>query len=233
MICLDSSFLGLLLHPTAKPPDDPDTGLPIERLEDRLNYLEERWAADHEKIILPTPVLSEFLVLAREDGAKYLDDIHASSHFIIYPFDEKAAVELAAIHLTARSTMSKRAKKRSDDDGTKAKMIFDRQIVAIAKVNGATAIYSDDKGVATFAKQNGLEVVQSWSLPLPAAQAVMLPFGNQESEKDEETAKIVFGKFTGGSEENIENKISTSSEAEIEAEDNDRGSAETEPTKDE
>lgn len=220
MICLDSTFLGLLLHPTAKPPDDPVTGQPIERLEDRLDYLEERWADDNEKIIIPTPVLSEFLVLAgQDDGAKYLDDIHASSHFVIVPFDEKSAVELAAICITERAATSNRVIKRTEDGETKAKMKFDRQIVAIAIANGATAIYSDDKGVATFAERNGLQVIQSWTLPLPSAVKVPLPFNEAEDETHEgKTAKVITGEFSGSVGESVEDKARAAT-SEIEAED--------------
>ena len=46
-------------------------------------------------------------------------------------------------------------------------MNFDRQIVAVAKVNGAKVIYSDDKTLNTFAKRLGIESVSSWDLPAP------------------------------------------------------------------
>lgn len=174
MICLDSTFLGLLLHPEAKAPTDPTTKLPIERLPDRLELLRETWVDDHEKVMIPTPVLSEFLILAGRDGPTYLEKIHNTSNFVIEPFDEMAAVELAALHVAANKTKSKAAQKRAHG-GTWAKIKFDRQIVAIAKAHGASAIYSDDKGVGTFAEQNGLEVIKTWTLPLPSAVAVPLP----------------------------------------------------------
>ena len=190
MICVDSTFLGLLLHPSSKPPNHPDTGEPIERLEDRLALLIETWDEDNEKILIPTPVLSEFLILAGDEGADYLSKIHDMAHFQVASFDERAAVELAAIHIGIRAASSNRAKKRGDADavGTWAKLKFDRQIVAIAKVNMATVIYSDDKGMATFAEQNGLAIVQTWQLPLPKAQAVLLPFEDKEVGSIAETA---------------------------------------------
>src|SRR5437588_7452083 len=57
--------------------------------------------------------------------------------------------------------------RRGDQEGTYAKITFDRQIVAIAKVNNVTVIYSDDDGVRKFAERNGLTVVRTWELPLP------------------------------------------------------------------
>ena len=44
---------------------------------------------------------------------------------------------------------------------------FDRQIVAIALVEGATAIYSDDDHVCAYAKEAGIESYELADLPLP------------------------------------------------------------------
>jgi hypothetical protein len=49
-------------------------------------------------------------------------------------------------------------------------MKFDRQVVAIALVNGATVLYSDDDGVAKFAAGCGLKVKRVIDLPVPASQ---------------------------------------------------------------
>lgn len=80
------------------------------------------------------------------------------------PFDLKAAVELAALHLDVRASGGGR---RGGQEGTYAKIAFDRQIVAIAKVNGAHTIYSDDDGVKKFAERYGITVVRTWELPVP------------------------------------------------------------------
>lgn len=48
-------------------------------------------------------------------------------------------------------------------------MKFDRQIVAIALVNGASILYSDDEGVAKFAGGCGLKVKRVVDLPVPAS----------------------------------------------------------------
>lgn len=184
MICVDNTFLTLILHPGARPPEDPNTGQPIERLADRLDLVRETWEADNEKVGIPAPVLSEFLVLADADGSQYLDDIAASTHFVVLPFDQKSAIELAAIHIASRATLGRRAQKEAIV-ATKAKLNFDRQIVAIAKANQVTQIYSDDVDVKNFAEQNGLEVIQTWDLPLPSAVKVPLPFPYSEEESDE------------------------------------------------
>lgn len=60
------------------------------------------------------------------------------------------------------------------------KVNFDRQIVAIAKVNGATMIYSDDDGLAKFAKSNGIQPVHTWQLPQPRWKQESLPLTGQQ-----------------------------------------------------
>jgi hypothetical protein len=47
------------------------------------------------------------------------------------------------------------------------KVKYDRQIVAIAKVAEATAIYSDDKGIRSIAKSVDIPVISFAELPLP------------------------------------------------------------------
>lgn len=175
MVVFDNTFLTLALHPLAKPPLDPSTKLPVNWLNERIELLLDTLADDHETIIIPTPVLSEFLILAGADGPKYLTQIDRGSIFRIEPFDTKAAIELATIEVSIRSSKSGRQNKRDSAQGTWAKIKFDRQIVTIAKVNGASRIYSDDEDVETFAKRCGLSVVKTWELPLPeAAQTDLL-----------------------------------------------------------
>jgi predicted nucleic acid-binding protein len=164
MVGVDNTFLTLLFHPKARPPKDPSTGLPVDRLDERIDLLIETLEEDAETIIIPTPVLTEFLVLAENDGPRYLTEIDQNRLYRIEPFDVKAAIELAAFHLHVRASGGGR---RGVQEGTYAKISFDRQIVAIAKVNGAHTIYSDDEGVKKFAERHGITVVATWELPLP------------------------------------------------------------------
>jgi hypothetical protein len=53
---------------------------------------------------------------------------------------------------------------------TKSAMKFDRQIVAIALVNGARMLYSDDDRVETFAASCGLATKRVADLPVPILQ---------------------------------------------------------------
>lgn len=78
--------------------------------------------------------------------------------------------------------------KRSGLDAPWNKIKFDRQIVAIAKVAAATAIYSDDRQLRTFAEQQGLSVIGLADLPVPefARQPELpLPVPGESPDPDE------------------------------------------------
>ena len=66
--------------------------------------------------------------------------------------------------------------KRGGSASPWAKLRFDRQIVAIAKTNRATRIYSDDEDVMKFATRLEIKVVRTWELPLPSAKQIKIPY---------------------------------------------------------
>ncbi|MFZ1142753.1 MAG: PIN domain-containing protein [Candidatus Sulfotelmatobacter sp.] len=174
MVVIDSTFLSLMLHPKARPPRDPSTQKPVERIEDRIEKLTEDLDSESERMIVPTPVLSEFLVLAGSDAPEYLNRLGEKKNLLVKPFDEKAAI--AAIELEDRKQTSKRGP--SSSPWTKVR--FDRQIVAIAKTNGAKRIYSDDEDLMKYAARAGIEVVRTWDLPLPAAKQINIDYKRDE-----------------------------------------------------
>jgi len=166
MVVFDSSVLLLVLDPNAKPPNDPTTGQPLDKAAERIEYLIENLTANKEKIVIPTPVLSEVLVHAGDAMQPYLDILNGQSAFRIASFDQKAAIEAAL----AMSDAIKRGGHRVDaanPDATKTKIKFDRQIVAIAKAEGAHAVYSDDADVHSYAKHAGLDAYRTADLDLP------------------------------------------------------------------
>ena len=57
--------------------------------------------------------------------------------------------------------------KRKDQGGTWAKVKFDRQIVAIGKVNGVKTIYTTDEEVSKLAVKVGLAAIALDQLPMP------------------------------------------------------------------
>jgi len=61
--------------------------------------------------------------------------------------------------------------KRGGSRSAWSKVKFDRQIIAIAKVERASAIYSDDIHIGQFLKNSEIDVVRVGDLPLPPENA--------------------------------------------------------------
>ncbi len=132
----------------------------------RIEYLIQVLAADKEKIVIPTPVLSEVLVHAGTAMQPYLDTLNGQAAFRIVPFDQKAAIE-AAIAVSDAISRGGHRVDAANPDATKTKIKFDRQIVAIAKAEGAHTVYSDDDDVHGYALRAGLKAYRTAELDLP------------------------------------------------------------------
>lgn len=160
---IDTSLLLLLLDPKVPVPPDEHGNLIVDA-QKRVLHLVTELSKARRKLLIPTPVLSEMLILTQGTGQQYLEKINKSRVFEIVPFDQRAAIELALM-----TAVSKRqAKKlRAGSAITAAKLKFDRQIVATAKVHGATTIYAGDNDLATFARNHGLEAIKLYELTLP------------------------------------------------------------------
>ncbi|MBN8956489.1 MAG: hypothetical protein J0H17_07890, partial [Rhizobiales bacterium] len=134
----------------------------------RIELLISRLQKAREKIVIPTPALSEILIRAgAETSGQIVEYINKYAIFRIEAFDARAAIELAAISREALRGKNK----RGASNAVWAKVKFDRQIVAIAKVAGATEIYSDDFDVATLAKKENIKCISVADLPLPTENA--------------------------------------------------------------
>jgi hypothetical protein len=124
----------------------------VEYARERVAGLIRELEAGNEQVLVPAPALSEVLVTEGADVQDVLTTLRASVLIRIGDFDERAAVELA---LRLRSAI-KSGDPRQGLQITKSAMKFDRQIVAIALVNGTRVLYSDDDGVERFALSCGL-----------------------------------------------------------------------------
>ena len=70
--------------------------------------------------------------------------------------------------------------KGGNPDATKTKIKFDRQIAAIATVEGATTDYSDDGDVRGYAREAGMDAYQLSDLPSPLEDPQQaLPFDTE------------------------------------------------------
>jgi predicted nucleic acid-binding protein len=163
MVVFDASVLLLLLDPDANPSIDPKTNQPVEHTQRRIEHLIASLEQQRDKVIIPTPVLSEVLVRAGAAGPAYLEELNRSARFKIVPFDVRAAVELAALTREALDA----GDKRGGSTAPYQKVKLDRQILSIARIEGATHLYSDDDDLRRFAERVGIESSGIAELPLP------------------------------------------------------------------
>jgi hypothetical protein len=179
MVVFDNSIFCLVLHPDAKPRSQ------VGRVKDRIDYLMDTLKEQNERIILPAPAFAEFLVLAGSEAPQYVSVIRDNAIFRIEPCDERAAIELADMEISARSKGNKRG---SATDSEWQKVKFDRQIVAIAKTHAATRIYSDDPHIANHGADCDIKVIDLAHLAVPpAVQQELGLVRHEDSTKTEAT----------------------------------------------
>lgn len=166
MVVFDTTVLSLLLRPGARPPLDPATGAPVAYARERLEALVETLQKTRTVVIVPAPVLSELLIKAGDAGPGIMTAMQRSSAFRVASFDTRAAIELAQMTNASLTTPRER---REAVAATAAKIKFDRQIIAIAKVIGADVIYTDDGELIAFAEANGIKCIRLADLPVPEA----------------------------------------------------------------
>lgn len=149
----------------------------MERAKTRIDFLVQSLSKSKDRILIPTPVLAEVLVGAGPSRIPELvARIEKLAAFRVASFDQVAAVELALL----KESPKNKAPSTLTPVQTKAKLKFDRQIVAIAKVNSASAIYSDDDGLCNVCANNGLKTVRTWELELPPEAAQRELFGRSD-----------------------------------------------------
>lgn len=168
-VAFDASFLLYLFAPAGQvgAPLGPD-GKPIAFAKERVQALFLALEEQKTKIVIPTPALSEVMVRSGvEAGQSYIAIMAKKRVFRIAPFDEKSAIELPIMYgLHRRGEALKQA-----NEGTYAKIKYDRQIVAIAFTEGCSTIYTDDENQAKFAMKQGMAVIGLADCPIPTDAA--------------------------------------------------------------
>lgn len=159
IVAFDASILAYVIDANTAAPIDPKTGAPVTFCKERVEYLIEILQEGDAKIIIPTPALAEVLVKAGAAAPAIVAGLSRSKHFRLVDFDIRAAVEFAA-----------RQSKRSRGIVPRTKAKFDDQILAIATVENATVIYSDDQHIANAAPPN-MVVTGIAALELPPTKA--------------------------------------------------------------
>lgn len=165
MVVFDATFAMLLINPDADVPQDPETGAAVTNGKARIEHLISELAKSGESILIPTPALSEVLVGARGNVADLVAELSSGYRLRAAPFDELAAIETA---LMTEPTFTGTGQLNNE---TKAKVKYDLQIIGIAKINQADAIYSDDGRLKAKAETEGIPVIGLPELDLPPADA--------------------------------------------------------------
>ncbi|MBM7342721.1 VapC toxin family PIN domain ribonuclease [Erwinia sp. INIA-01] len=131
---------------------DPENGLEIPDPGRRIQALLDMIESSGGSIIIPTPVLAEYLVgIDKSEHQNYIRLIQRKSCFEIASFDEIAAIECAQMP----SIKELKAMMKSD---TANKVKFDRQIISIAKSLNVDEIWTHDIGVFKRCKEMGMIV---------------------------------------------------------------------------
>jgi hypothetical protein len=156
MVVFDASILLFVLQENVKSS--------VPKAKERVKYLIETLSKAGEKIIIPTPALSECLVYAGQAGPEYLNIIGKQACFRVASFDQRAAVEAA---IRTHEAQQRGQRTGGNPEAAKTKIKFDRQIVAIATVENATAVYSDDDHVISYAREAGMKAYRLSDLPEP------------------------------------------------------------------
>ena len=153
IVAFDAAYLIKLLDPKVKGEGDVDA---------RLAHLIETLDKRKDDIVVPTPALSEVLIGAGDAAPDYLDILNKTARIRIAPFGTRAAVEAAARHREAIDAGDKK-----EGSANWAKVKYDRQIIAIAKVEGAERIYSEDGDVVRLGQAEGFKVLRLADLEEP------------------------------------------------------------------
>jgi|SoiMethySBSTD1v2_1073268.scaffolds.fasta_scaffold1471958_2 hypothetical protein len=158
-VLFDASILLLTIQPDVPPPHDPNTGQPLKDGKQRVDYLIHKLSEEKTKIIIPTPALSEALVYYTGEETNSIILNLQKPPFHITPFDIHAAVECA-------ETVRDAGCRGNKTNNSRAKVKFDRQIIAIAQVEEVKTIYSDDEDIYKYGTNIGLKVTRSYQLEL-------------------------------------------------------------------
>lgn len=156
MDAFDSTFLTFLFVPNAP--------CAVDRARERVDYLIGGIHGSGDRIVIPSPALSELLIAVGHSRKQILHELTHNPKFWIAPFDTRAALELS---LMAEDFLKRTGKKKGDAGGTWAKVKFDWQIVAIAKYCNVSTIYSEDPDIRKLATCAGMKVKSVGDLPLP------------------------------------------------------------------
>jgi predicted nucleic acid-binding protein len=187
MISFDAAVLSIAIDPKARVPVDFRTGKPIPFARERVDAVIASLEQEGEVVLIAAPALAEALTTVAPKAIEITERLESVTSFRIRPFGKKEAIEIA---LRTHSAL-KAGDKREGVDEPWQKVKYDRQIIAIAKTEGATAIYSTDKGVHEHARLWGVTPLHLGDIPVPAVT------GEQEEMFEPRSAESAERTITG------------------------------------
>lgn len=164
MVVFDATILLFLLNEKTRPPLDLRSGRPVVRCRERVDHLLNTLEEARTKVVIPTPCLSEVLVHAGPAGPAYLSILERRRFVRISAFDKLAAIEAAELQ---KELLAAGGSIKLGAGTSRAKAKFDVQIMAIARVESATTVYSDDEDIRKLGRRTGIDVIGISVLPLP------------------------------------------------------------------
>lgn len=167
----------------------PETKEEVENVKRKIQQLIDELQKSRTKILIPTPVLAETFTRFGGKTDEVFQILHKDYGFQFGPFDIRAAIEAGMAFYSARQ----QGDKKSGSSRSWQKVKFDRQIVSIAKVNNATAVYSNDKQVRRWAEELGMRGIAVWDLESPPPSQAGFEFDDSadENEPESETEGVI------------------------------------------
>lgn len=132
----------------------PRTGNIVDNPEGRAEALLDLMTSKADRILIPTPALSEILVRVEDHELhrEYLSVINSMACFDLINFDAISAINCAQL---VNNTELKQLKGVEDD---KKKISFDRQIIAMTQAHGGDQLWTHDRKMLAKAEAVGIVV---------------------------------------------------------------------------
>lgn len=168
-LLVDNNILIQILAPSQTGLTHPETSAILDRVAERAQAFVSEAEKRNALILIPTPVLSEFLIgVESPKYQEYLDVLNGSACFEVVDFDTSAAIECA--QLPDRKELV-----QISPGQVASKLKYDRQIVGIALAAMADEVWSHDDSLRKIASAKGLAIKSLADIEPPAVQGQMFP----------------------------------------------------------
>ena len=175
IVGIDANVLSLIVFPGSSVPRDFRTGQPVDRAKERAQAILDQAARRNDLVLVATPILAEVLIPVVEAAGAWVSEFQNSPHILLRGFGDRAAIELAIRSRLARDA----GNKRDGATGPWAKVKYDRQLLAIARVEGASCVYTTDEDVFKHAAAFGVEARHLADVQPDPEQSSLFPDPNE------------------------------------------------------